>query len=73
MALGNDEPGVMEPGHCFTIEVCLSVLFPLNLRLIYPVFSLQSFRAMTLKGGFFQMDGLRQPRYAIECNHVPVN
>jgi len=57
----NDEPGIMEPGHCFTIEVGSSFGFLRDI--LSDLFdSLQLFKVKTLVDGYFQMAGQLRPR-----------
>jgi hypothetical protein len=57
----NDEPGIMEPGHCFTIEVGSGFGFlPGTLSDLFD--SLRSFKVETRGGGYFQMAGQPRPK-----------
>lgn len=59
----NDDPGVMQPGHCFTIEVN-SLVHEENIarELIYPRTSRASYKVPIQDHGYFPMDGQRQRR-----------
>lgn len=53
----NDEPGIMKPGHCFTIEVCKRLSHCQNAILTFRIHSPPSCKAGTLEAGFSQMNG----------------
>jgi hypothetical protein len=59
----NDEPGIMEPGHCFTIEVGSG--FGLFAGYTELFDSLRLFKVQTPVDGYFQMAGRPQPKCVI--------
>lgn len=61
----NDDPGVMQPGHCFTIEVGSSFFGSLAWELTGCCISRVSYRVRILGLGFSLMAGQHQQKYVL--------